>query len=531
MKINSIQNYSLNYNKYRNNNKNKNNIYQNPNYQTLPSTMQYLSFTGGYSLSLVQTVKQLDKLAEKTEGIYPKNIREWLGAFLETGNKNNDTLITVHKNYFKSLEDCFSIEDIKAKFPEFADIESAFDYFPKEGSFIDRFQKGELEYFDNDEDLTVQLIKLYWGKGFSLNDLKQYANGQNLYYAMSALHIPTASRDYGHILKFSDPKYNERLTSEMAEKLRGRLDRLAQQRDGEPVYIPNHRKHTPEQRQRISEGLKKYYEENPLAIFEMSERQKKFYRDNPNKAKELKRALDIAWNLESSKKIRRAMSKFFTGKGIKDFDPTQNPIELNKERSKLMNIFWSGNEWAKKSFSKGLKYGFKKVREQNQVVYTLRVVPEKLLNFAEAKAGLPKGSLDATSKYNPYLGTSSINEEAYKIFQQHTNIKELGDVMADTYQLTTLFLVNKLKDTRFTSKNMYLKKFRDLAITIINSNTTKTDGEKYITQTIEEARNDYVLLARYAAESKYSEALSDLLYESLNEAYDYSLGFHNLILK
>ena len=305
MKINSIQNYNL-YNRYQKQgtNKKSNKTVNEQQYQTLPSTMQYLSFTGGYSLSLPQTIKQLDKLAEKTEGLYPKNIREWLDIFMAEGNKSKDTLISAHKEYFKSLENCFTIEDIKAKFPEFSDLESAFDYSPKEGSFIESFQKGELEYFDNDEDLTVQLVKLYWGQGFSLNDLRKYADGKNLYYAMTALHIPTVSRDYGHILKFSDPQYNERLTSEMSEKLRGRLERLAQQRDGEPVYIPNHKKLSPEHKQRISEGLKKYYEENPDAVFKMSERQKKFYKDNPDKAKELQRALNIAWNMDGAVKIK-----------------------------------------------------------------------------------------------------------------------------------------------------------------------------------------------------------------------------------
>ena len=42
-----------------------------PQYESkLPTTQQYLAFTGGYSLDLAQTVKQLDKLAEKNSKIY-----------------------------------------------------------------------------------------------------------------------------------------------------------------------------------------------------------------------------------------------------------------------------------------------------------------------------------------------------------------------------------------------------------------------------------------------------------------------------
>lgn len=53
----------------------------------LPSTKQYLSFTGGYSLDLGETIKNLDKLAQKYSDIYPKNVREWAVMILEEGNK------------------------------------------------------------------------------------------------------------------------------------------------------------------------------------------------------------------------------------------------------------------------------------------------------------------------------------------------------------------------------------------------------------------------------------------------------------
>ena len=156
---------------------------------------------------------------------------------LEERNKTKETLISIHKKYFANLKECFSLDEIKAKFPEFKDVISSDNAKISKGSFIDKFQKGELEFFDNDEDLSVQLIKLYWGEGFSLNDLKKYADGQDLYYTMTKLQIPTANRDYGHVLKFSDPEYNERLTREMTEKRLAALDKKVQMQDGEPIYI------------------------------------------------------------------------------------------------------------------------------------------------------------------------------------------------------------------------------------------------------------------------------------------------------
>lgn len=44
--------------------------------------------------------------------------------------------------------------------------------------------------------------------------MKRYTGGLDLYHTMTKLQIPRVSKEYGHVLKFSDPKYNEHLTQE-----------------------------------------------------------------------------------------------------------------------------------------------------------------------------------------------------------------------------------------------------------------------------------------------------------------------------
>lgn len=426
------------------------------NYAQLPSTAQYLAFTGGYSLDLGQTIKQLDKLAQKNSSIYPPNIREWAGMLLEEGNKTKDTLISVHKKYFANLKDCFSLDEIKLKFPEFKNVISSNNVNTSNGSLLDKFQKGELEFFDNDEDLSVQLIKLYWGEGFSLNDLKRYADGQDLYSTMKKLNIPRASRDYGHILKMSDPEYNERLTREMTEKRLAALDRKAQIEEGEPVYI----KRGPlsaEHRQRISEGLKKFYQENPERIYDMSERQKEFYRQNPEKSKELTLVLNKAWNIFGADRIKAAMSKFMKSKGVKSFNPESSPVDMSKEQSKLLKQFWGTNEWAKKSFSKNMEYAWKKVKEDMDKFYIIDITPEgfkqKFYQWAEEKNlnlehldfnfkiykhkhELDSGDGVELSKYTPKF----IDEYSDKV-----NIDQ-SSVMANSYLLSLINISKELKN-------------------------------------------------------------------------------------
>lgn len=410
-------------------------------------------------MDLGQTIRQLDKLAQKNSSIYPPNIREWAGMIMEEGNKTKDTLISIHKKYFANLKNCFNLNEIKVKFPEFKEVISSGDIKASKGSFLDKFNRGELEFFDNDEDLSVQLIKLYWGEGFSLNDLKRYADGFDLYHTMKRLNIPTASRDYGHVLKFSDPEYNERLTREMTEKRLAALDRKAQVEEGEPVYI----KRGPlsaEHKQKISEGLKKYYQENPEKIYDMSERQKEFYRLNPEKSEEISRVLNKAWNIFGADRIKAALSKFMKSKGVQTFNPENNPVDLPKEQSKLLKQFWGANEWARKSFSKNMEYAWKKVKEDMNKFYLIDITPEgfkkKFFQWAQEKNlnlnhldfnfkiykykhGLDSGNGEEISKYTPKF----IDEYSEKI-----NIDQ-SRLMANSYLLS---LINLSKDLKNISK-------------------------------------------------------------------------------
>ncbi|MBO6088221.1 hypothetical protein J6P92_07770, partial [bacterium] len=460
MKILNIRNYNLLTQKYNNKNQSQPQIkqFETTNYNNLPTTAQYLSFMGGYSLNLAETVKQLDKFAEKNSGLYPENIREWLGMILENGNRAKETLISVHKKYFASLEDCDTLEQIKALFPEFRGVKSAFDVETAKGkeTLISKFQDGKSEYFESDEDLSVQLIKLYWGQGFSLNDLKRYTDGTDLYYTMKKLEIPIASRDYGHVLKFSDSEYNERLTKEMTEKRLAALDRKAQEQDGEPVFIPQHRHLSPEHKQRISEGLHRYYEENPERVYDMSDRQKKFYQENPEKAERLTKVLNIAWNIFNANNIKRAISQHFKRFGITSFDPAVNPAHMTKEQSDIMKLFWANNEWAKKSFSKNMKYAYKKLKNEDEKDFYVEVqqIPSAIygkLRLTAMKHGINIRDLNFNSRIY-------INDIARSKSEQKENVERINkliriyadenpqypDDMANTYLMAVYKFVKKI---------------------------------------------------------------------------------------
>lgn len=532
MRINSLQNYNitpkLNTYKYTSQQIKKEQSQALPNTQ-LPTTAQYLAFTGGYSLNLRETVAHLDKLAEKNSSLYPPNIREWVGMILEEGNKSKETLISVHKKYFAGLKECFSLNEIKKRFPEFNNVISSEEVKASAGSIIDKFRKGQLEYFDNNEDLTVQLIKLYWGEGFSTNDLKRYADGLALYHAMKKLNIPSVSRDYGHILKISDPQYNERLTREMTEKRLATLDRKAQLEQHEPVYI-RRGPLSEEHKGRISEGLKKYYQENPERIYEMSERQKEFYRQSPEKSEELTRVLKKAWSVFGADRIKNALSKFLKGQNVKTFNPETSPENLTGEQSNAMKAFWELNDWARKSFSKNMKYAWKKVKEENETFFTLKSTPTQLTRFIEQKAGLKSGTLNNDTIFNPYTLTSSIDETANEICTKYTDIKGINNVMADTYQIAVVNIAGTLKDYKPQKKNKAFDELLALAAYTVKNNIAK-DGKSYKVQYTEEAQQDFIALAAYAAQSKCEE-LVNVVNKALDDAFELASSVHpDFILK
>ncbi len=434
-----------------------------PQRAELPSTRDYLSFTGGYSLNLSDTIKNLDKLAQTQPSVYPKNIREWAVMILDSGNVAKKTLIDVHKKYFESLKKCTSLEEVKAKFPEFSDVKSDMDVIFSKSSFGEAVKAGELEYFDKNEDLSLQILKLYYGEGFSLNDLKQYTGGKDIYYTMKKLEIPRQNPTYGHILKFSDPEYNERLTSEMTYKRRLALDKKAQA-EGEPVYIPRGPL-SKEHREHISEGLQRYWRDNPERIFEMSDKMKEFYRNNPEKSEELSRVLIKAWNIFGADRIKAALSKFMQSKGIKKYTLETSPVNYSKEQSLAMKNFWGSNEWARKAFSKNMEYAWKKIKEENELHYLVNITPigfQKHFYEWAKKNNIDTSNLKFDMTYYPFNpAKNDIDRNELSIYTRRY-VDETGsnesDKIADTYLLSVLQVNRDLSKLNFKKLSHSMQK-------------------------------------------------------------------------
>lgn len=524
MKIDRIQNFNKIY-RYPQKNTSNNKNTENPNITTgyVYNPAYYIPFKGGYSLNLTETVRQLDRLALKNLQIYPPNIREWLGMILEAGNGMKRTLISAHKEYFSELKNCSSLIKIKEKFPEFKDVISVYDVETggKRESFITKFLRGETEYFADDEDLTVQLIKLYWGEGFSLTDLKKYSDGCDLYYTMKKLNIPLASRDYGHILKFSDPEYNERLTREMSEKHLAALDRKAQALEGDHVYI----KRGPmsdEDKKKTSEDLVDYYEnKHPERVYGLDGSHRKFLSENEKLAETFRRVVKKTWSLQGSERIKAALSRYFGKKNVDKYTEI-DPITFT--RSEDMQRFWAQNQWAQELFSKLMKNAWKIVKRENETFYTIKSCPTPLVRYIEKEAGLAPGTVDLSTKYNPFTKESYINEEFNELSMKYTKIDGIEDVLADTYQIAVLRIKDVLKDIHRSNRNRPFNDLYDAASAIVALNRISAKNG-YLIQSTREAQLDYIALATQAAESKCEE-LVEIVEDALDYAFTIAVEYH-----
>lgn len=403
MRITPIFNYNFSQTK-QNFKKQTNNFQSSDKTQKLPIIPFYtynINFMGGYSMDLSETLRNFDEYEKRGVAIYPPDIRELIVDELAKGNPDSKTLIDIHKKKYAPIKDCYDLNEVKEKFPEFKNVLSDTQVDYSANSFIDDVKQGKSLYFNKDEDLAFQLLKLYWSEGLSINGLKNYTDGKEVKYHMSKFAIPLVQNEYGKILKLSDKEYNKRFSEYMSEKAMEARDRKSQAEDGEPIYIPrgplgeSHKRH-------ISEGLIRYYAQHPEKSGQISERQKQYFEDNPEQRLRMQKALLFAWNkTQEGRSIKKHMSKFFKKAGIKfDFIQENEIKEQTPEQRKTFREFWKANAWAKKQMSIATIKGWEKVKQDELKAQEIAPVKEEKA-VEEVKSTykiLPQGLIDKTVK-------------------------------------------------------------------------------------------------------------------------------------
>ncbi|MBR6163687.1 hypothetical protein IKQ26_07355 [bacterium] len=300
----------------------------------------YLSFKGGNSLELKQTVKQLQKYGDN----FPPGIEELAFQTLYKGNPDNEKLIDIHKKKYAELKDCDTLEELKFFFPEFSEVKSPDEEYFKynKGSFIDKFKNGEIKTKDGElllnpkKDLTVQLVQMYWADCLSLTDI-QKACGYNIGGTLHKLNIPNFTPLYGQYIKLSDEESNKAIIE--AAKRNRSISEGALKRKGIPL--------TPEHRKKISEALKEYYKTHENVGFSGTKEDAEYFAKNPYQSEIFSQILKRAWNYHEANSIKKALGKFMK-KSDKQFN---EDILKNPAQAMMLRDFWKRNTWAKTRWS------------------------------------------------------------------------------------------------------------------------------------------------------------------------------------
>mgnify|MGYP004731115659 CR=1 FL=1 len=321
--------------------------------QDLLPSKYYTSFLGGDSLNLSKTFLNLKKM----NATFPSDVEELVQQEIQSGNKDNKTLVDIHKEKYKSLNDCNTLEELKFFYPEFADVTSSFDsgLNYSKNSFIDKFFKGELKdkngqnILNPEKDLAVQLIQMYWGDCLSLNDLEKVFNSPAV-GTFRKLNIPVLNPKYAHYMKLSDKEANEMIVNAMKRNRSTNVNEKVIKRIGKPLSA--------EHKEKISKSLIEYYKQNPDVSKVKSEKDREYFEKNPIQSAIFTQVLLRAWDCPEAKSIKKQMSKFMS----KEMKPEDIVEEYNKKNSKL-GAFWEKNKWASASWSKAMEKSWKRQKE------------------------------------------------------------------------------------------------------------------------------------------------------------------------
>ena len=136
---------------------------------------------------------------------------------------------------------------------------------------------------------------------------------------------------------------------------------------------------------------------------------------------------------------------FMKKHGINTFDVSklETPLAVTKEESSAIKNFWAANEWARKAFSKNMTYAWKKVKEEQSVVYQIRVAPKgfiaKMLGWAKQN-GIELGEEDFIGRFDPNNQKNNyINREISKYTRKYVDcIGSQSTIMANSFFLALL---------------------------------------------------------------------------------------------
>ena len=135
--------------------------------------------------------------------------------------ETDKSLYEVHKEYYKNLEDCKTLDEAKEKYPEFKFVKDAKEIntgLLGKRSIFRSIKNGKIEGITLD-NLTLELLKRYFSQIKSIRNPENYFNASKdtITKMFEALNIPKPNKLYNEFLACSNPDYVSNARNQMKE--------------------------------------------------------------------------------------------------------------------------------------------------------------------------------------------------------------------------------------------------------------------------------------------------------------------------
>jgi hypothetical protein len=372
-----------------------------------------MSFGAEKAIKICSLVEVLKKVPEKVpEKDFPARVLAKVKVLCQTlPEKELPALYDVHKEVYAPLLECKTLEEAKAKFPEFAGVKSVREVKCIKGSLLYRANQGEVPQVGN-QDLSLYLLKNIYGEAQPIKTIAEFLN-LNIRAALHILNIKQLPQKYVFQLsitnkdfvkkKYKDPNMRRRASEamlkfhqdnpEVASKrmLKFHQDNPEVAQEYSKRMLNFHRDH-PEAAQEHSERMLKFHRDHPEAAQEHSERMLKFHRDHPEVAQEdskrklkfheehpelaqeysvrMSEVVSLAWGNVSNIKeefYRRVQENpWIKAVFTKRYDNLPLTEVEQKTFLSFMKNFWNDNPDFRKQYSQAMKQAWAEVRAKEQ---------------------------------------------------------------------------------------------------------------------------------------------------------------------
>lgn len=165
------------------------------------NAMPCISFAGGLYSYNEPAIKTIEKIKAKGDTV-PERVEKLAAEYAKNEETRNIRLVDVHKEAYKGLMSCKTLEEAKEMYPEFKDVKDANEVHGSSGSALEYLKSGYIEYFDEGDDVSLNILKYYWYNLESLEGFHWFATHKNtgrrfnFQATFSKLNIPKLSNQY-----------------------------------------------------------------------------------------------------------------------------------------------------------------------------------------------------------------------------------------------------------------------------------------------------------------------------------------------